>query len=310
MLPFATFDAQDPIRSPLTFSVCAGLRSVSRRVPMERMFDRPIAAFDIETIPDPDIGRRVLGLQADDGRVVREMVRRRLEETEGSSEYPQLPWQRVLCVCATALDPEAGRATIRELGGDAMGERSHIEGFYRLVAYGDAPRLVSWSGGGFDLPVLRYRAMMHGIAAPELYRVDGDRRWNNYQNRYHELHTDVMDSLSGFGASMRIGLDTMSRVLGMPGKAFLDRPIYDHVLEGDEARLVEYCKLDTVETLLVFLAWAHHTGELPTERLRRFVDGVRAAVAALSYPGWRQIEAGLEGWPAWAHAPREGSGVS
>ncbi len=28
------------------------------------------------------------------------------------------------------------------------------------------PTLVSWNGGGFDLPVLHYRALKHGVAAP------------------------------------------------------------------------------------------------------------------------------------------------
>lgn len=267
------------------------------------MLDRPIAAFDIETIPDPDIGRRLLGLEGSDADVVHEMVRRRLEETDGASEYPQLPWQRVVCVCATVLEPESAKVEICALGGNAMDERSHVEGFYRLVSsMPEPPRLVSWNGGGFDLPVLRYRAMMLGIAAPDFYRVDGDRRWNNYQNRYHDLHTDVMDALSGFGASMRVGLDTMSRVIGLPGKAFLDRAIYDHVIDGEHARVVEYCKLDTVETLLVFLSWAHHTGQLPAEQLGRFVGGVRQAIAGLAYEGWREIEAGIDGWPGWARA--------
>lgn len=267
------------------------------------MLDRPIAAFDIETIPDPDLGRRLLGLGGSDTDVVHEMVRRRLAETDGASEYPQLPWQRVVCVCATVLDPESGQVEIRALGGDAMDERRHIEGFYELVsAAPQPPRLASWNGGGFDLPVLRYRAMMLGIAAPDFYRADGDRRRNNYQNRYHDLHTDVMDVLSGFGASMRVGLDTTGKVLGLPGKAFLDRAIYDHVLDGEFGRVVEYCKLDTVSTLLVFLTYAHHTGHISTGQLRRLVDGVRRAVAELEYPGWREVEAGLRGWPAWAFA--------
>jgi hypothetical protein len=34
-----------------------------------------------------------------------------------------------------------------------------------------------------------------------------------------------MDVLSGYGASMRIGLGTLGKVLGLPGKAFLDRAI-------------------------------------------------------------------------------------
>lgn len=265
------------------------------------MLDRPIVAFDIETIPDPDIGRRLLGIAGSDAEVVREMVRVRLAETAGSSEYPQLPWHRIVSICVTTLEPETGKVAIRALGGAAMNERSHIEGFFGLVTQElESPRLVSWNGSGFDLPIIRYRSMILGIAAPNFYRADGDRRWNNYQNRYQDLHTDLMDVLSGYGASMRIGLGTLSKVLGLPGKAFLDRAIYDHVLDGEELRVAEYCKLDTVETVLVWLVWAFHTGQVSQGELRRYVDGVREAIGTLSYAGWRAIEVDLEGWPAWA----------
>lgn len=269
------------------------------------MLDRPIVAFDIETIPDPDIGRRLLGIAGSDAEVVHEMVRLRVEETSGSSEYPQLPWHRIVSICATTLEPETGKVAIRALGGAAMNERSHIEGFFGLVTEElESPRLVSWNGSGFDLPVIRYRSMMLGIAAPDFYRTDGDRRWNNYQNRYQDLHTDLMDVLSGYGASMRIGLGTLSKVLGLPGKAFLDRAIYDHVLDGEDLRVAEYCKLDTVETMLVWLVWAFHTGQISQSDVRRYVDGVREAIGTLSYAGWRGIEVDLEGWPAWAGAER------
>ena len=97
------------------------------------MFDRPLVAFDLETIPDPDIGRRILGLEGTNAEVVHQMVARRLEETNGSTGYPQHPWHRVVCVCATVLDPKRQAAWVRHLGGDAFDERSQIEGFFRLV---------------------------------------------------------------------------------------------------------------------------------------------------------------------------------
>ena len=49
--------------------------------------------------------------------------------------------------------------------------------------------------------------MLHGIAAPELYRSDGGWQWNNYQGRCHAMHVDLMDVLSGYGASRFVGLD-------------------------------------------------------------------------------------------------------
>jgi predicted PolB exonuclease-like 3'-5' exonuclease len=259
------------------------------------MLDRPVAAFDIETMPDPEIGRRLLRLSGTDADVVHEMVRRRLEETSGKSEYPQLPWHQIVSVCATLLDPATGRVQIRAFGQEeVLDERSHVEGFFRFLAEGaGAPLLVSWNGGGFDIPVLRYRAMMLGLQAPLLYREDDDRRSSKH-------HVDLMDVLSGYGASPRVGLASICGLVGLPGKSFIDRPIYDHVLDGERRRVVEYCKMDTVETLLVFMVWAFHCGRMSREDLRRHVEGVRRALGELGYPPWRDVEQTLDGWPSWA----------
>ncbi len=265
------------------------------------LLDRPIIAFDIETIPDPEIGRRLLGIEGDDAEVVREMVRRRLEETENKSEYPQAPWHRVVAICATLLGPKSGRVEIRALGAEQGEERAILEAFFALLKNEQhPPRLVSWNGSGFDLPVIRYRAMLHGVVAPNLYRSDGDFRFNNYQSRYHDLHLDLMDALSGYGASSRVGLGNWTRTLGLPGKSFLERSVYEHVLSDELARVIEYCKLDTVETLLAFLSFVHHRGELAADELLRHVQAVREAMAAQPYTGWREVEAALAGWPAWA----------
>ncbi|HEY8079197.1 MAG TPA: ribonuclease H-like domain-containing protein [Labilithrix sp.] len=255
------------------------------------MLDRTVVAFDIETIPDPDFGRRALGIEGEDADVVGEMVERRLEETKGSTEYPQLPMHRIVTVCATSLDPASGAVTIRKLGGAAMDERSHVEGFSALLRA--SPRIVSWNGGGFDLPVLRYRGMLLGVAAPELYR-------DPYLDRRGDLHVDLMDVLSGYGASSRVGLGTLSTALGLPGKSFLSRAIYEHVLAGETEVVDEYCKLDTVLTMYLFLAFAFHTGAASRGDVDRFSRSLRACVASQPFGGWHDLDAVLAKWPPWS----------
>jgi 3'-5' exonuclease len=280
-----------------------GLRKDLMNAP-SLLFDRPVIAFDIETIPDPAMGRRSLGLEGTDAEVVRAMVEKRREETDGRSDYPGLPWHRVVSVCATILDPAAGHVEVRVLGGDLFDERSHVEGFFKLVAAAPRPpRLVSWNGSGFDLPVLRYRGMVIGVAAPDFYRHesgDGERRSSSqYTDRYGDLHVDLMDVLSGYGASSRVGLGMIAGSLGVPAKAFLDRAIFEHVVEGDATSIESYCKLDTVTTMLVFLAWAFHMGRVSRAELDRHVAALSEELGKLGDPRWAEIRRTLQSWPPW-----------
>ena len=264
------------------------------------MLDHPIIAFDIETIPDPVLGRRLHGIEGEDAEVVSEMVRRRLTETEGRTEYPEPPWHRIVCICATLVDVQTGRVGIKSCGGALMDERSHLEGFFALFTGKKLPRLVSWNGNGFDMPVIRYRSMMLGMAAPELYRTAGDHRWNNYQNRYHDMHVDLMDVLGGYGASQKIRLGMLGKVMDLPSKTFLDKEVYEHVLGGEERRVVEYCKVDTLETMLLFLTYALHAGHLEESKLRELVASLRALIQGFDYPSWAEVAEALDGWPRWA----------
>ena len=139
--------------------------------------------------------------------------------------------------------------------------------------------------------------MLHGVPMPALYRADGEFKWNNYQSRYHDLHVDLMDVLSGYGASRWVGLGQMCELLGVPGKEFIEGEVYECILRGEEELVREYCKLDVVSTLLVFLSWCVQRGDLEPEALRKLVGAIQAGLGEEAFEGWREIVDGLEGWP-------------
>jgi len=144
------------------------------------------------------------------------------------------------------------------------------------------PVLVSWNGGGFDLPVIHYRSLLHGVQAPrywEIGREDQGFRWNNYLSRFHERHTDLMDVLSGYQFRSVAPLTEIASMLGFPGKLGMsgDR-VWETYLEGDLEAIRNYCESDVLNTYLVYLRYELIRGrytqegyEAECERLRELL---------------------------------------
>jgi predicted PolB exonuclease-like 3'-5' exonuclease len=102
---------------------------------------------------------------------------------------------------------------VQAVGAPHVGQRSEkelIESFVNKIAR-LSPQLVSYNGGAFDLPVLRYRAMVHNVFAPGLHN-------RAYYHRYTEDNVDLCDVLSSFNFGAKVKLDELSRIMGLPGK--------------------------------------------------------------------------------------------
>lgn len=264
--------------------------------------DRPLAAFDIETIPDPDLGRRLYGLSGGEETVMEAMLRRRLEETEGRKDFHQPPFHRIVAIAVAWLDPASGAFKLGIPGGDTTDEKRLLDSFFAVIQRSSVlPRIVSWNGNGFDLPVIRYRSMLHGIQAPSFYQTEGDFKFNNYQSRYHDLHTDLMDLLTGYGASERVGLDMLCRIMGLPGKTVTEgSQVYRHILRGEIDLVREYCELDALNTLMLYLMFSVHRGRLTAARLgahtKKIVEHLRGNT---SRKAWQKYADALVRWPCW-----------
>lgn len=156
----------------------------------------PVLVFDIETIPDVDGIRRLENLPAgmSDAEVAEHAFAARREKT-GSDFLPH-HLHRVMAISCVFRDGRGFR--VRSPGAPADGEGTLIQSFFRTIEK-YTPQLVSWNGGGFDLPVLHYRALIHGVRASRYWDMGEDERdfkWNNYINRYHVRHLDLMDLLA------------------------------------------------------------------------------------------------------------------
>ena len=241
--------------------------------------------FDIETIPDTELGRRLLdiGPELSDEDVAKAMSFKRLQETQ--SDFLPLYQHRIVAISVVLR--RADQLKVWSLGEEDSDEAELIRRFFKgLEQY--TPDLVSWNGSGFDLPVLHYRSLRHGVAAPAYWET-GDEitsfRYNNYLNRYHWRHLDLMDVLSGFQPRARAGLDDIAVMLGFPGKMGLKGDqVWPTWQQGGIGRIRDYCETDVLNTYLVYLQFQHLRGLIDDaglaseqQRLREVLEASDAA---------------------------------
>ncbi|MBK8002407.1 MAG: 3'-5' exonuclease [Gemmatimonadetes bacterium] len=250
-----------------------------------------VLAFDLETVPDTDAGRRLHGLTGTDAEVAAAMLARRQEETGGRTDFLKPAYHRVvgLGVAGIALGPSP-EVSLKSWARN--GERDLIRRFLDYLRR--RPQLVSWNGSGFDLPVIRYRALLHDLDAGSLYGPAEQRQWESYAYRYSEAHVDLMDVLAGHGASPAQGLDEMARLAGLPGKtAGSGDLIANLVFAGDWGRIERYVGLDAAQTLLLFLRWQAGRGRIGGTT---YVDALKALRTRLSHDA--AMDGAIEAWLA------------
>lgn len=221
-----------------------------------------VFVFDIETIPDVEGGRRIYGLDglSDKDAVV---AMETLRFQEAGHTFPRLHLHRIVAISAVLRTGNTFR--VWSLGDESSAEKDLIERFFAGIdKY--TPTLVSWNGGGFDLPVLHYRAMLHGVNAARYWdQGEGERefKFNNYLSRYHQRHTDLMDMLALFQARATVPLDQMASLLGLPGKMGMHgSKVHEAWLAGDIRGIRHYCETDVLNTYLVYLRFELMRGNL------------------------------------------------
>ena len=222
-----------------------------------------VLVFDIETIPDTQTGSRLYGLDGlSEEDVAKAMFAKRVQKTGGSDFLP-LHLHRVVAISAVLRS--GSQIRVWSLGEENALEAELIQRFYDGIDR-FSPTLVSWNGGGFDLPVLHYRSLLHGIDARRYWdHGDDDRefRYNNYLSRYHWRHIDLMDILASFNLRAAAPLDEVAVMLGFPGKLGMSGgAVFDTYLDGNIKAIRDYCETDVLNTYLVFLRWELIRGNL------------------------------------------------
>ena len=234
--------------------------------------------FDIETIPDVEAGRQLLELEGLSDKDVATAMTFKRQQAVGHDFLP-LHQHRIVAIAATFRTADTFR--VWSLGDEGADEAELVQRFFDgIEKY--SPDLVSWNGGGFDLPVLHYRALLHGIQAPRYWDTGDDDRefkWNNYLSRYHARHTDLMDVLAGYQPRANAPLDEIATMLGFPGKMGMSgAKVWDNFMAGDLAGIRNYCETDVLNTYLVYQRFELIRGHISAAQYQQMCEQVRSAL--------------------------------
>jgi 3'-5' exonuclease len=219
------------------------------------MSEQSVIVWDLETVPDLAAAARMLDMGNASEAEIREAL---------GPGFPKHPLHKIACIGAliASRQPEGWR--IDALGAPHIGERPEaklINDFIEKI--GELrPQLITFNGHSFDLPVLRYRAMVNRISAAGL-------QVRQYFHRYTDDAVDLCDVLGSYVPGGKVKLDEVSKILGLPGKP--DGVDGSHVEEmiqaGQIDEVARYCESDVLNTYRVWLVYELFRGAITTKEL-------------------------------------------
>jgi 3'-5' exonuclease len=264
------------------------------------MASSPVLVFDIESIPDVAGLRALRQMDAsiDDAAVYEAEIADRA--ARGKGDFMPLYLQRVLVISCVFRNAEGLRVhslVDREIGG-ASQEGRVIQQFFNMIER-HGPQLVSWNGGGFDLPVLHYRGMRHGVVASRYWDMgedDREYRYNNYISRYHLRHVDLMDLLALYQGRANAPLDAMAKLCGFPGKLGMDgSQVFSAYKQGRTDEIRRYCETDVMNTYLLYCRFQQMRGGFSEAEYEQEIALVRDTLGSIDEAHWREYLAAWSG---------------
>ena len=213
-----------------------------------------VMVWDIETVPDLEGFARANGLIGKSSAEIR---------TAMGNNFPKLIYHSIVCIGALLARWTVDGYEVRMVGAPHVGHRTEkqlIESFVDEVGQ-ISPRFVTFNGSGFDLPVLRYRAMVHGVSAPGMHS-------RAYYHRYTDDCVDLCDVLSSFSYGGKVKLDEVSRIVGLPGKpGGVDGSQVEAYFEAGRIQdIADYCRSDVINTYRLWLRYELFRGRLDRDQ--------------------------------------------
>ncbi len=209
-----------------------------------------VLVWDLETVPDLEGFARANGLPDKSPDEIRAAM---------GGDFPKHIYHSIVCIGALLAERSANGWSVSVVGAPSVADRSEKELIQAFVDKIEelSPQLVTFNGCAFDLPVLRYRAMIHKISAQGLAS-------RAYYHRFTEDAVDLCDVLSSYSPGAKTRLDEISRLMGLDGKPFgmTGVDVESYFQEGRIREISDYCRSDVINTYRLWLRYELFRGKL------------------------------------------------
>src|SRR5262252_2894706 len=219
------------------------------------MPEQSVIVWDLETVPDLAAAARMLDLGNAPEADVREAL---------GDGFPKHPLHKIVCIGALVASRQPEGWRVDALGAPHIGERTEaklISDFIEKIGQ-LLPQLITFNGHSFDLPVLRYRAMVNRVSA-------GGLQVRQYFHRYTDHALDLCDALGSYMPGAKVKLDEVSKILGLTGKpeGIDGSRVEEMVLAGQIEEVARYCESDVLNTYHVWLVYELFRGSITAKEL-------------------------------------------
>lgn len=212
--------------------------------------------FDVETIPDFEFVRQVIkNPETDDDEL---LIQASEDLARNSSGF--LPPMYHKMISWVGLWIENNGMPKQKVGWHGTDEEEGLKKLFDALSTYKDFGLVHHNGRGFDLPLITYRALKHGLQMPK--------RLNHYdiKYRYSNENVDLLDEFSNYGASSWPKLKHLGYLIDIPFKQTGEGNEVLKMFREDKLPKIEhYCYEDVMATYVVWLHLKYTVGDIDKE---------------------------------------------
>jgi len=209
--------------------------------------------FDIESVPDFDFVRNVLDKPDLDEDALLELAGEELARNKSGFLPPM--FHRMVSWVGLWID-NTGEPK-NKISWSGTDEKQGLEKLIQSLSMYKDFGLIHHNGRGFDLPLLTYRSLKHGLQLP--------RRLCHHDIRYRfsQHNIDLVDEFSNYGASSWPKLKHLGMLVGIPFKTTGEGNAVLQMFRDERLDAIEhYCYEDVIATYLIWLFMKFNNGEM------------------------------------------------